>query len=84
MMREFMEHEKLSSIIFEEADVSFYINKLKTTKSPGPDNIYPIELKELRDVIVKPLTHVFNESVRNSVVPEDFKLANVAPIFKKR
>uniref|UniRef100_A0A8C5Q884 Reverse transcriptase domain-containing protein n=1 Tax=Leptobrachium leishanense TaxID=445787 RepID=A0A8C5Q884_9ANUR len=40
----------------------------------GPDGIHPKLLKELSDVIAKPLT---------GVVPEDWKFANVVPIYKK-
>uniref|UniRef100_A0A8C5N1B7 Reverse transcriptase domain-containing protein n=1 Tax=Leptobrachium leishanense TaxID=445787 RepID=A0A8C5N1B7_9ANUR len=49
----------------------------------GPDGIHPKLLKELSDVIAKPLTDLFNQSLLTGVVPEDWKLANVVPIHKK-
>uniref|UniRef100_A0A8C5LN87 Reverse transcriptase domain-containing protein n=1 Tax=Leptobrachium leishanense TaxID=445787 RepID=A0A8C5LN87_9ANUR len=49
----------------------------------GPDGIHPKLLKELSDVIAKPLTDLFNQSLLMGVVPEDWKLANVVPIHKK-
>uniref|UniRef100_A0A8C5M6F8 Reverse transcriptase domain-containing protein n=1 Tax=Leptobrachium leishanense TaxID=445787 RepID=A0A8C5M6F8_9ANUR len=49
----------------------------------GPDGIHPKLLKELSDVIAKPLTDLFNQSLLTGVVPEDWKLANVVPIYKK-
>ena len=35
------------------------------------------------DEIVEPLTEIFNKSVSEGVVPQDLKIANVTPIFKK-
>uniref|UniRef100_A0A8C5M941 Reverse transcriptase domain-containing protein n=1 Tax=Leptobrachium leishanense TaxID=445787 RepID=A0A8C5M941_9ANUR len=49
----------------------------------GPDGIHPKLLKELSDVIAKPLTDLFNQSLLMGVVPEDWKLTNVVPIHKK-
>ncbi|KAL7630702.1 UNVERIFIED_CONTAM: hypothetical protein RMT77_019088 [Armadillidium vulgare] len=68
--------------IFEE-EVAFQIDKLLINKSPGPDGLYPVHLKSLKDILVKPLTKLFNESLQQGIVPHDFKLANITPIFKK-
>jgi len=40
-------------------------------------------LKEVADEIAEPLTEIFNKSVSEGVVPQDWKIANVTPIFKK-
>ena len=37
----------------------------------------------MKDVIASPLTKIFNNSITNGVIPRDFKLANVTPIYKK-
>lgn len=68
--------------IFEE-EVAFQIDKLLINKSPGPDGFYPAHLKNLKDILVKPLTKLFNKSLQEGIVPHDFKLANITPIFKK-
>ena len=79
----FEETDKLKNIIINENDVKRYINKLKITKSPGPDEIHAIVLKELEDIIAWPITKIFNNSFESINVPLDFKLANITPIFKK-
>jgi hypothetical protein len=40
-------------------------------------------LKELKDYIVEPLTLIFRQSLEGGVLPRDWKVANVVPIFKK-
>ncbi len=59
------------------------IDKLKKTKSPGPDDIYPRVLKETKDIISEPLANIFRKSVDTGIVPTKWKKANVVPIFKK-
>ena len=82
--RNFNEPQKLSNIIITEENVKEYIDKLKPNKSHGPDNIHAIVIKELKDIIAKPLTVMFNSIVNSGIIPQDFKNANVTPIFKKR
>lgn len=65
------------------SEIETEISKLKTGKSVGPFSI-PIDiLKMLKAYISKPLEIVFNHSISTGVVPSDFKLANVVPVFKK-
>ncbi|CAM4652513.1 unnamed protein product, partial [Caretta caretta] len=52
-------------------------------KSMGPDALHPRVLKELADVIAEPLAIIFENSWRSGEVPDDWKKANVVPIFKK-
>lgn len=52
-------------------------------KSMGLDGIHHRVLKELADVIVGPLSIIFQQSWESGEVPVDWKLANVVPIFKK-
>lgn len=40
-------------------------------------------MKFIDDKIIQPWALLFNESIRNGVVPEKFKLAAVYPIHKK-
>lgn len=59
------------------------IDLLDPHKSPGPDMIHPTLVKELAEQIAVPLSVIFNKSLQEGVVPPDWKLANVSPIFKK-
>ena len=74
---------QLFSIDITEDDVIRVIDKLKICKSPGPDKIYPRVLKEVKEIICKPLCIIFNLSLRSGKVVYGWKLANVTPLFKK-
>ena len=59
------------------------LKNLKTNKSPGPDGIHPRLLKELSDTLTMPLTLIFQASVNQKSIPEDWKLATISAIYKK-
>ena len=59
------------------------LRKLDAYKSMGPDGLHPRVLKELADVVAKPLSIIFQQSWLTRDVSVDWKLANVMPIFKK-
>lgn len=52
-------------------------------KSAGPDQISARILKEGEDSIVEALCLIFSKSLSCNEIPEDWKIANVTPIFKK-
>ncbi|KAK4818083.1 hypothetical protein QYF61_005660 [Mycteria americana] len=63
--------------------VSDLLHHLDTHKSMGPDEIHPRVLKELAEVLTKPLSIIYQQSWITGEVPADWRLANVTPIFKK-
>ncbi|KAK4818318.1 LOW QUALITY PROTEIN: hypothetical protein QYF61_010780, partial [Mycteria americana] len=63
--------------------VSDLLHHLDIHKSMGPDEIHPRVLKELADVLTKPLSIIYQQSWLTGEVPVDWRLANVTPIFKK-
>ncbi|CAM5148340.1 unnamed protein product [Eretmochelys imbricata] len=67
----------------EEEVVRDYLEKLDKHKSMGPDALHLRVLKELADVIAEPLAIIFENSWRLGEVLDDWKKANVVPIFKK-
>ncbi|KGL82471.1 RNA-directed DNA polymerase from mobile element jockey, partial [Tinamus guttatus] len=60
-----------------------HLRNLNTHKSMGPDGMHPRVLHELADVIAKLLFIIFERSWRTGEMPEDWKKANVTPVFKK-
>ena len=59
------------------------LQELDPYKLMGPDAIHPRVLREMADVIARPLSIIFEKSWRTGDVPEDWRKANVTPIYKK-
>ena len=73
----------LSTINITTEDVKAKLSKLNPTKSPGPDNIGPRILKEMHEVLAKPLADMYRSSLQEGQVPQQWKEANVSAIHKK-
>ncbi len=58
------------------------IKQLKNGKASGPDKINNRIIKDAVDFIWKPLTMIFNSSLKHCIFPDIWKIARVAPIFK--
>jgi hypothetical protein len=58
------------------------LNKLDTSKAPGPDNINNKLLKSARHELCDIIAHLFNTSIAHSFVPTQWKMANIAPLAK--
>ena len=56
---------------------------MKDNKSHGVDGIPPKLLMETVEQISIPLARVFNLSLKEGVVPVEWKEANIIPLFKK-
>ena len=69
----------LNEINFSELEV-FADNP---DKALGPDGIPGRILKETAQQIAPSLTLLFNKSLHSVVVPDEWKLANVVPVFKR-
>ena len=52
-------------------------------KAPGPDCLHPCLLKHCAESITKPLYLLYTQSLNNGTIPEEWKCANIMPIFKK-
>ena len=59
------------------------LKKLKFGKTPGVDNLARKVLVETEEYICKPLALIFNQSMATSIVPRDWKQANVSVVFQK-
>ena len=59
------------------------LQKLDAHKSIGLDGLHLGVLRELVDVVAKPLSIILCQSWLTGDVPVDWRLANVTPIFRK-
>ena len=60
-----------------------YIKELAVNKATGLDGIPAHLLKETAEQIAPSIALLFNKSLLQGEVPEDWKLANIVPVFKK-
>ena len=75
--------EDLEMIVITKEVVMGKLMGLKVDKSPGPDGMHPRVLKEMAREIANALAIIYQNSINSGVVPADWKLANVTPLFKK-
>ena len=74
--------DSLSSISISEADVYYTLASLDPNKAVGPDKIGPRVLRACAAVLTKPLHHLFSISTRYAVIPLQWKIHKVIPVFK--
>ena len=56
------------------------LSSQKATKNGG----IPVKiLKKSVDIYIKEITFIINDCIENGIFPDNLKLANVSPIFKK-
>ena len=75
--------EHLEEIKITEDSVRKYLENLNTAKSPGPDNLHPRVLREISRSIYKPFYEIYTQSLRDRVLPEEWKHGKISAIFKK-
>ncbi len=69
--------------VFSPDNVQKYLYKLNKAKTPGNDNMHPHVLREASSGFANVLSKLFISSYESGVLPEEWKEANVTPIFKK-
>ena len=57
------------------------LNYLNIHKAPGPDGLSARVLKECSSEISPMLALIYNDSLAQGTVPDDWRQANVAPVF---
>ena len=77
-----IQKNKTTFVPIDETHVLKAIKQLKNCKAPGPGKISIKLFKDAAGFIWKPLTMVFNSSLKYGVFPDIWKLARVTQIFK--
>ena len=76
-------HPTMPEIFITTSGISKLLQNLNIHKAMGPDQINAKILKELQDILTPILEIIFNHSLNTGIVPSDWKLANITPLFKK-
>ena len=73
----------IESFIINVHGVTKLLKSLKIHRAAGPGGIVPRLLFKFSEQLAPSLTFILNKSIKSGIVPEDWRQANVAPIFKK-
>ena len=73
----------MGDITVDRKGVFKLLNGLKVHKAPGPDGLSARVLQECSSEIAPILAFIYNESLAQGTVPDDWRQANVALVYKK-
>ena len=59
------------------------LKALNTSKAPGADGVPTEILKTFAEQLAEPIKDIFQTSINTATVPNDWKQANVVPVYKK-
>ena len=74
---------KMRKVRITDRKIKEKIEKMRAEAAPGPDGIRPAFLQQTKDEIVEPLRRIFEKSLEEGKIPEDWRKANITPIYKK-
>ena len=72
----------LDDLDFTTQEVCNLLQNLKPDSSPGPDDIHPLVLRRLADLISTPVFEIFRRSLDEGRLPKNWKRAVIKPIYK--
>ena len=75
--------ELLEDITISRQTIEQKLQALKSTSSPGPDDILPHVLKELSQKVSLPLALLYRKSIDTGELPDIWKQAWIVPIHEK-
>jgi len=67
-----------------EKNVMDAIHSLKNGKATGADDIPAVFIKTLATELAPQITSILNECIWQNVFPEDMKISNITPLYKKK
>ena len=76
-------HPTMQDICITKPGVYNILSQLDPHKAEGPDGIPALVLKELAFNLAPILTHLYQQSLNTSTLPEEWKSAFITPVFKK-
>ena len=76
-------HPEMTPITINEAGVRKLLQNIKPQKAAGPENIPARILREATNNLAQAMTILFQASIDQRTLPDDWKITYVAPIFKK-
>ncbi|XP_060608341.1 uncharacterized protein LOC132760373 [Ruditapes philippinarum] len=79
----FSPHNPMCDIDISVKGVEKLLKNLNPHKAAGPDQIRPIVLKNTSKELAPIVSKLFQKSLQSSTLPDIWKMANVAPVFKK-
>lgn len=78
------DNKHIHSASTTEDEMKELLRNLKPNKSPGTDQIHPFLLRECASYLAKPFSLLFNMTVSQGKIPDEWKQAEIRPIFKKK
>ena len=75
--------EKLEIFVITAEEVAKILKNTRIDKSAGPDGIHPRILNELSNELSQPLAMLFNKTLDEGKLPDEWKTANITAIHKK-
>ena len=75
--------ENLTQVSTTPIQVEKLLRELNANKSCGPDDIHPRILNHCSNSLALPLCALFNTSFKCDEIPDDWRIANVIPFYKK-
>ena len=76
-------YKDISELHISQEGVEKLLRNVKASKASGPDRVPCRFLTELAPELAPILTKIFQQSLKDGVLPSDWKKADEAPVFKK-
>ena len=75
--------DDMYDIDFSQNVVNKYLDDIDINKAQGSDNISGVVLKKCSKALCQPLSLIIQLIYNTGLIPHQWKLANVVPVFKK-
>ena len=83
--KDYLKHPNKNEFDFKnvtEHEVGKIIDQLKPKTSTGFDGLSMKLIKEIKSIVIKPLTLLINQTLKAGIFPNKLKIAKIMPVFK--